>query len=58
MTKAEAHAIFREIIWQSELQNLTLSEYLDTYPEQDKIWKDTTKACISAGINLYEVQCK
>ncbi len=58
MTKLQAHKIFSEIIWNSELSNMTLSEYLDTYPSEHKLWIDTEILCIKHGINLWEVQCK
>ena len=58
MTVEKAHKIFSEIIWNSELSNMTLSEYLDTYPSENRLWIETEKLCIKHGINLWIVQCK
>lgn len=58
MTKQKAHQIFSQIIWNSELSNMTLAEYLDAYPSEHRLWIDTEKLCIKKKICLWLVQCK
>ena len=58
MTKEQANRIFSEIIWSAEIENLTLSEYLDMYPKDDSLWAQTEKACNAVGICIWEVATK
>ena len=57
-TFAMAKRVFSAIIWNSELENLTLSEYLNAYPSENEIWMDMVKKCREQGINLWEVRSK
>ena len=49
---------FSRIIWNAEIRNLTLSEYLDENTEDTLIWELCTDIAISRGFNLLELQTK
>ena len=58
MTPSKAQKIFSEIIWNANLSGLHLTEYLNTYPDENQLWVETEIACKKAGICLWSVQTK
>lgn len=49
---------FSRIIWESEISNMTLSEYLDSNQEDARIWNICTEIVIALGFNIWELQTK
>ena len=45
-TYDKAHKVFAEIIWEAELNNSVLSEYLDSNLSADEDWSKATEIAI------------
>ena len=60
MTKTEQilKKEFSRIIWESEVSNMTLSEYLDSNQQDARIWNICTDIAIASGFNIWELQTK
>lgn len=46
---------FSEIIWESELLGMVLSEYLDSNTDANDCWLSLEKDCDSLKINIFDV---
>lgn len=58
MTKEQVQAAFSKIIWDAEISNLTLSEYLDANPEIEEEWVQLEKECERLGVSPFELAHK
>tara|TARA_Y100001938_G_C7875369_1_gene322319 strand:+ start:59 stop:235 length:177 start_codon:yes stop_codon:yes gene_type:complete len=55
MTKEELQKSFCKIIWEAEISNLTIDEYLTENPSIEQTWIALEKECKKQGINVFEV---
>jgi len=58
MTKEQIQKGFSDIIWEAEISNQVLSEYLDSNPKVNDEWVALEEAAHSIGLSPFELAHK
>ena len=57
-TKEQIQKEFAEIIWNAEISNMLLCEYLNCYEDINDQWISLEKECQALGFNVFELAVK